>query len=160
MLGIVAQNGARLFIVHAHWLPPDSRQPLRDFLRHSAASGRLRFMQRFDHGVEGDFVFAVTRNYPQAPPPPELPDPQGLMPAQMLERFFRNETTHTNTTFGVLEQPSWDAVVKGPLTVTGWVLSPHGTRRLDPPEDGRKLRSHPFPPDVQPATAGLHKAPD
>jgi hypothetical protein len=130
MLSIVEQNGAKLFIVHAHWLPPDFQQPLRDFLRNSVAAGRLRFLQRFDHGVEGDFVFAVARNFPQAAPPPELPDPQGLMPRQMLERFFRNETTHTNTTFGVLEQPTWDAVAKGPLTVTGWVLSPHGTRHV------------------------------
>jgi hypothetical protein len=130
MLGIIEQNGARLFIVHAHWLPPEVQQPLRDFLRNSVAAGRLRFMQRFDHGVEGDFVFAVARNYPQAAPPPQLPDPQGLMPAQMLERFFRNETTHTNTTFGILEQPTWDAIAKGPLTVTGWTLSPHGTRHV------------------------------
>jgi hypothetical protein len=130
MLAIAEQNGARLFIVHAHWLPPEHQQPLRDFLRSSVVAGRLRFAQRFDHGVEGDFVFAVTRNLPDAAPPPELPDPQGLMPRQMLERFFRNETTHTNTTFGVLEQPTWDAVVKGPLTINGWVLSPHGTRHV------------------------------
>ena len=130
MLGIAERNDAKVFIVHAHWLPPEYQQPLRDFLRNSVAAGRLRFMHRFDHGVEGDFVFAVARNYPQAPPPPQLPDPQGLMPPQMLERFFRNETTHTNTTFGVLEQPTWDAVAKGPLTISGWVLSPHGTRHV------------------------------
>ena len=52
------------------------------------------------------------------------------MPRAMLERFFRGDSTHTNTTFGVLEQPGWDAVVKGPLTVTGWMLSPHGTRHV------------------------------
>jgi hypothetical protein len=123
----VEENGAKLFVTHAHWLSPEHQQPLRDFLRGAVDAGRLRFMQRFDHGVEGDFVFAVARNYPNAPSPPELPDPQGLMPRAMLERFFRNETTHTNVTFGVLEQPGWDAVVTGPLTVNGWVLSPHGT---------------------------------
>lgn len=130
MLGIAEENGAKLFIVHAHWLPPDTQQPLRDFLRGTVDTGRLRFLQRFDHGVEGDFLFAVTRNHPQAPPPADVPDPQGLMPRQMLDRFFRNETTHTNTTFGVLEQPTWDAVAQGPLTVTGWALSPHGTRHV------------------------------
>jgi hypothetical protein len=124
------ENSAKLFITHAHWLAPEHQRPLRDFLRGAVDSGRLRFMQRFDHGVEGDFVFAVTCNYPNAPSPPELPDPQGLMPRPMLERFFRNESTHTNAIFGVLEQPGWDAVVKGPLTVNGWVLSPHGTRHV------------------------------
>jgi hypothetical protein len=130
MLAIAEQNGAKLFITHAHWLPAGHQQPLRDFLRGASASGRLRFLQRFDHGVEGDFVFAVTRNYPNAPPPPDVPDPQGLMPAQMLDRFFRGETTHTNTTFGVLEQPGWDGTANGPLTATGWALSPHGTRHV------------------------------
>ncbi|MFL6246818.1 MAG: hypothetical protein ACJ74H_12380 [Thermoanaerobaculia bacterium] len=130
MLANAEQNGAKLFITHAHWLSPEHQQPLRDFLRAAVDSGRLRFMQRFDHGVEGDFVFAVTRNYPNAPAPPEQPDPQGLLPRAMLERFFRNETTHTNTTFGVLEQPGWDGVVKGPLIATGWALSPHATRHV------------------------------
>jgi hypothetical protein len=130
VLAIAETNGAKLYIVHAHWLPPEYQQPLRDFLRVNVDAGRLRFLQRFDHGVEGDFVFAITRNDPDSPPPPEIPDPQGLMPRQMLERFFRNETTHTNTTFGVLEQPAWDAVIKGPLNVNGWVLSPHGTRHV------------------------------
>jgi hypothetical protein len=130
VLALSERDGAKLFIAHAHWLPPGHQQPLRDFLRYAAASGRLRFVQRFDHGVEGDFVFAITRNYPNAPPPPDLPDPQGLMPTQMLERFFRGQTTHTNTTFGVLEQPIWDAPVKGALTASGWALSPHGTRHV------------------------------
>lgn len=152
MLSIVEQNGAKLFVTHAHWLSPEHQQPLRDFLRGAVDSGRLRFLQRFDHGVEGDFVFAVTRNYPNAPSPPELPDPQGLMPRVMLERFFRGESTHTNVTFGVLEQPTWDAVVKGHLTVTGWVLSPHGTRHVWVLfDDGRhRLETHRLPrPDVQ-----------
>jgi hypothetical protein len=128
-LSIVEHNGARLFIVHAHWLPAEHQQPLRDFLRNAVASGRLQFAQRFDHGVEGDFVFAITRNF-RGEAPAEVPDPAGLMPLQMLERFFRNETTHTNTTFGVLERPGWDGVAKGPLTLNGWVLSPHGARHV------------------------------
>ncbi|HEX6642514.1 MAG TPA: hypothetical protein VF215_15455 [Thermoanaerobaculia bacterium] len=129
VLSIVEQNGAKLFIVHAHWLPVEHQQPLRDFLRNAVATGRLHFAQRFDHGVEGDFVFSIARNF-RGEPPPELPDPAGLMPAQMLERFFRNETTHTNSTFGDVEQPGWDGVAKGSLTVSGWVLSPHGARHV------------------------------
>lgn len=130
MLANAEQNGAKLFITHAHWLPPEHQQPLRTFLRAAVDSGRLRFMRRFDHGVEGDFVFAITRNYLNAPAPPELPDPQGLMPRAMLDRFFRGESTHNDITFGVVEQPGWSAEVKGPLTATGWVLSPHGTRHV------------------------------
>ena len=130
MLAIAERDGAKLVVTHAHWLSAEHQQPLRDFLRGAVDAGRLRFLQRFDHGVEGDFVFAITRNFPSAPAPPEHPDPQGLMPRAMLERFFRGDSTHTNTTFGVLEQPGWDAVVKGPLTVTGWMLSPHGTRHV------------------------------
>jgi hypothetical protein len=130
VLAIVERNGAKLFIVHAHWLPAEHQQPLRDFLRNASASGRLMFVERFDHGVEGDFVFAIRRNFADAKPPLEMPDPAGLMPAQMLERFYRGQTTHTNTTFGVLEQPGWDANVNGALTVSGWVLSPHGTRHV------------------------------
>ncbi|HEV7765999.1 MAG TPA: hypothetical protein VGQ76_13425 [Thermoanaerobaculia bacterium] len=129
LLQIVEQNGAKLFIVHAHWVPAEHQQPLREFLRNSVASGRLQFVQRFDHGVDGDFVFAVASNF-RGEAPPEVPDPAGLMPQQMLERFYRGDSTHTNTTFGVLDQPTWDAVVKGPLTVSGWVLSPHGTRHV------------------------------
>jgi hypothetical protein len=89
----------------------------------------LQFLQRFDHGVEGDFVFGIRRNY-SGQAPPEVPDPAGLMPARMLDRFFRGESTHTNTTFGVLEQPQWEARAPGALTVRGWVLSPHGTRHV------------------------------
>lgn len=130
LLAIAEQNGAKLFITHAHWLSPAHQLPLRDFIRSAVDSGRLRFVRRFDHGVEGDFAFAITRNYPNAPAPPELPDPQGLMPRAMLDRFFRGESTHNDITFGVLEQPGWDALVKGPLSATGWVLSPHGTRHV------------------------------
>lgn len=121
-------NGARLLIVHAHWLKDPGQ--VRRALKEIADAKRIAFLRRLDHGVEGDFVFAITRNFPdwQRLRAPETPDGAGQLPDQVLAAFLNNEPTYNNTTFGRMETPEWTA--KGPLRVSGWTISPRGVRHV------------------------------
>jgi hypothetical protein len=121
-------NGARLLIVHAHWLKDPER--VRAALKQAVDAKRIAYLRRFDHGVEGDFVFAVTRNFPgwQRLRAAELPDGAGQLPDQQLAAFLSGQPTYSNTTFGRMETPEWFAT--GPLRVSGWTISPRGVRHV------------------------------
>lgn len=125
-LGIA--NGATILIVHAHWLEEHTRAAVLGTLRAALADGRLMFLRRFDHGVEGDFVFAVRRNLRDAARlrAPETPDGAGQLPAQMLASFLDGKPTYSNRTIGRLESPAYGSHVNGPLRVSGWAISPRG----------------------------------
>ena len=133
ILDVAEANGARVIVVHGHWLGEFGRdQPgVLNAIRVALDAGRLRFLRRFDHGIEGDFVFAVTKNFPDWARlrAPELPDGAGHMPSEQLARFLRGEPTWSSVPFGFLEQPRWTA--KGPLHVNGWAIAPAGIRRID-----------------------------
>ena len=117
-----------MLVVHAHWITES--QPVREVLKRAVETGRLAFLRRFDHGVEGDFVFAVTRNLPdwQRLRARDLPDGAGQLPDQILASFLAGSPTYTNTSFGRMESPEWR--VEGPLRVSGWAISPRGIRHV------------------------------
>jgi len=121
--------GAKLLVVHAPWLEDVD---VRDALRTAVASGRLQFLQRFDHDVEGDWVFAFTKTFPdwQRFRQPEIPDGAGNLPAQTLARFLDRLPTHNTSAFGRVETPAADSTVKGTLHVTGWAISPAFVREV------------------------------
>lgn len=120
--------GAKILIVHAHRVPPETREAIRKAL----AEGRLQYLQRFDHAIEGDFVFAIARNFPQwaSLRAPDVPNGAGHFPRQTLERFLNGQPTHSDSTFGVLDWPQWNATVDGPLNVSGWAIASTHVRNV------------------------------
>jgi len=50
---------------------------------------------------------------------------------QELQRALRGQSTYMSRTFGVVDKPHGDETIKGPLTVTGWALSPNGITSID-----------------------------
>jgi Bacterial Ig domain len=78
------------------------------------ASGRLRFVSRFDGRVKND-LYAVVRNEPDARQLDPLPwTPAGI--ALASETLHREDPALT----GSIDEPAEGAVVSGPLTVRGW----------------------------------------
>lgn len=130
--------GAKILIVHAHWIPIEARAAIREAL----AQGRLQFLQRFDHAIEGDFVFAIARNFPQwaSLRAPDVPNGAGHFPQHTLQRFLDSQPTHSETPFGVVDWPHWDSTVKGALTVSGWVVAPAHPRNIYVYIDDRRHR--------------------
>ncbi len=137
-LSLLEQNGCKLIIVHAHALG-DQSNAIRAWL----AGGRLEYLRSFDHEVGGDFVFGVTRNYRGAKDP-NVPDGAGHLPQQKLARMLAGEPTHSDAIQTVIESPGYGELVRGPLRIKGWTLSPFritrvtalldvGTKRVDVP---------------------------
>jgi hypothetical protein len=132
----VETAGTKIVIVHADDLG-HYEAAVKAFLRAQLASGRLTFLRRFDHEVNGDYVFAIGPSTLRAP---EVPDGAGFLPAQNLERWLSGQATYSDAITVVLESPHGD--VGGPLTVRGYAFSPHiirgvtvlveqGTRRYE-----------------------------
>jgi hypothetical protein len=130
-LRLAETNGCKLLVVHGHWLQDfaDSAR-VRATLERAVRERRIAFLRRFDHGVEGDFVFAITRNFPDwhRLAPPNVPDGAGQLPPQTLATFLAGQPTYNLGTFGKLE--SRPAVVEGALTIQGWAISPHGVKNV------------------------------
>ena len=128
-LAEVERAGGQIIIVHADDLG-EHEPAVKAWLVRQLASGRLKFLRRFDHDVNGDYVFAVARNMPdwQRHRAPEVPDGAAYLPEQNLNRWLRGEATYSNAISVVLEAPTGD--VEGSLTVRGFALSPHELRRV------------------------------
>jgi hypothetical protein len=129
---LAERNGCRILVIHRHWWYEDDPVKLVETIRAGLASGRLQFLGHHDHEMEGDFVFAVTRNFPdwQRLRAPDIPNGAGHLPAHTLQRFLAQEPVYAGSTFGQLEQPAHLGVVTGPLQVSGWTMSPHGIRQV------------------------------
>jgi len=121
------QHHCELIVVHADWLG-DQRKATMRWLNEEVASGRLAFVQRFDHWIEGDYVFALTHVSPdwQRFRDPQPLDAAGFTQDQEAQRFLRDEPTYNASTFWSLDQPRSDSTHHGPLRVAGWALSPNG----------------------------------
>jgi hypothetical protein len=130
-LDVVERTGGRLIIVHADWLV-DQVPSLFAFLRRHLATGRIGFVRRFDHGLNGDWVFAVTRNMPdwQTLRAPDERDGAGFLPAENLQRLLSHQPTYTASTFGVVESPRNVTDIDGTMHLSGWAMSPHGIARV------------------------------
>ncbi|HEV7921263.1 MAG TPA: hypothetical protein VGR02_10800 [Thermoanaerobaculia bacterium] len=130
-LGLVERTGGGLLVVHADWLV-DQVPSLFAFLKRNLANGRLGFVRRFDHGLNGDWVFAVTRNVPdwQTLRAPDERDGAGFLPDQNVQRLLAHQPTYTGSTFGIVESPRNVTEINGVMHLSGWAMSPHGISRV------------------------------
>ena len=124
---ILTKQRCALVIVHAHFLA-EKGPKYRDWLKRELQSGRLAFVRRFDHGDEGDWVFAIPAAFPgwQKLRAPEVPDAAGFTPTQNLQRMLGSQATYNNITFGVVDIAGGNA--DGRMEVMGWALSPFSVR--------------------------------
>ncbi|MDL2719225.1 MAG: hypothetical protein PT977_15895, partial [Acidobacteriota bacterium] len=140
-------------LVRDSWLSPETRGPHREWLARGLASGRLLFVRRFDGRMKND-LYAVVKNEPDA----KALDPLPWTPAGgplALQALYREDASLV----GSIDAPTEDAVVTGPLRVTGWARIPgedlHVALMLDgeerPPARGARVPR----PDVQAAVPSL-----
>jgi hypothetical protein len=140
-------------LVHDSWLSPETRGPHREWLARGLASGRLLFVRRFDGRMKND-LYAVVKNEPGAKaldPLPWTPAGGSLAP----HALYREDAT----LLGSIDAPAENAVVTGPLRVSGWARIPgedlHVTITLDG-EERSPTRAARIPrPDVQAAVPTL-----
>ena len=112
------QNGYRFVVVRPDWAGAEVIT-IYPWLQRHLASGRLAFVRRFDYGINGDWVFAITRVEKR----PAADDAD-------LRRLLRGEHVPSGATFGRLYRPSNMTEIEGPLEISGWALSPHGIREV------------------------------
>jgi hypothetical protein len=131
MLTLAEQWGVRVIVVHGPYLTAERHAKMADWLRRTLATHRLEFVGNFDHATAGDWVFAVTKNFPQwkTVAQPEVPDAGGFLPQHRLERFYAHQSLHSDEIIVNLDYPLQWMTIKGPLRVSGWTLSPHGIKR-------------------------------
>jgi hypothetical protein len=104
-------------VVHADRLGP-GKAAVQQWLTGGLRAGRLLFIDRFDSGLSGDFVFAIAKNDP-------LGDwrRSGAASSHDLEEWLRGKDVFGSTgPFGFLTTPPPGETVIGPLTVEGWAL--------------------------------------
>jgi len=125
------RHHCELVIVHPDWLG-DQKKATMQWLNDQVASGRLAFVRRFDHWIDGDYVFAVTHasNDWQRFRGPQTRDAAGFTPDEEAQRFLRSEPTYNTSTFLSIDSPKMDQDYHGPLRVAGWALSPNGVARV------------------------------
>lgn len=107
VLDRLQEIGVTTIVVHGDTLR-DETAAIRYFLLRAMDAGRLRFVARFDRGVEGDYVFAIGKG-----------DAKPFFGPQPLSRPI-----------GWLDEPQPDAEVRGPVRVMGWALAPAGIRHV------------------------------
>ena len=131
LIALLESNGGSLLVVHDDWLRTTAAAT-HAWLARELALGRIAFIRRLDHRVGGTYLFAITRNFPgwRSLKPPDRLDGAGFSPAVVLDRMLHDQPVYIARTFGVLERP-FDGNIAGPLTVSGWALSPHGIRGVD-----------------------------
>lgn len=108
ILDRLAQIGVTTLVVHGDWITGDDAAAVRDFLYRAYDAGKLRYVSRFDRGVEGDFVFILGKG-----------DTKPFFGPQPLTRPI-----------GWLDEPQSAAEVRGMVRVMGWALGPAPIRRV------------------------------
>jgi hypothetical protein len=123
---LLEANGCRFVLIHI-----DSFSPLPgvafDWIRRGLDEGRLAFVRRFDHEMNGDWLFALRRG-------------PRTTPIEELQRLLDGKPTRNSATFGRVDQPRYGATIEGTLDVTGWALSPDGIREVGIVIDSGRLR--------------------
>ncbi len=107
ILDQLAKIGVTTLVVHGDTLGEETAA-IRHFLNRSMEAGKLRFVARFDRGIEGDFVFVLGSD---AEKPSFGPQP-------------------ASRPIGWLDEPQADSEVRGSVRVKGWAVSPMGIRRV------------------------------
>jgi len=104
------------------------------WLKRGIAEGRVAFVRRFDGGINGDWLFALTRN--------EKEWQRFRVPSDdaQLARLFAGRTPYNGATFGQLYQPKPYDEIKGPMIVSGWALSPRGVREVNVLVDNGRVK--------------------
>jgi hypothetical protein len=123
---LLEANGCRFVLIHI-----DAFSPLPgiafDWIRRGLDDGRLAFVRRFDHEMNGDWLFALRRG-------------ARATPNEELQRLFEGKPTRNSATFGRIDRPRYGATVDGPLDVSGWALSPNGIREVGILIDSGRVR--------------------
>jgi hypothetical protein len=124
-------NGCRIVILHEDWLA-GAAPAMHAWVNRQLASGRLGFLRRFNHGIEGDWVFAVTKSMPDWTVFRETGrDAAGRTPDEELAAMLADRPTYSNGTIGHLDTPQYSEALHVPFRVAGWALSPYGVRSVD-----------------------------
>jgi hypothetical protein len=125
---------ASYILVHDAWLFPESRAVHRDWLARGMASGRLRFIKRFDGRMRNE-LYAVVRTEPAASALEKLPwnPAAGPLPTRDL---YRDDETLT----GSIDAPTENATVEGPLRILGWARIPGADLHVTVTIDGEERR--------------------
>jgi hypothetical protein len=125
---LIGDAGCQLVIVHEDWLH-ELGVRTHQWIAAALQRGELTFVGRFDHGVGGDWVFAVNANHPIVPPQSTLST--GAEPEKALAGFLAGEATYNSTAFGYLESPQFYEEMKKPALIRGWALSSQGIGEVD-----------------------------
>ena len=128
---LLEENGAKTVVLHGDSMGARTKY-VTQWIEEELRSGRFAFLRRFDHDVAGDWVFAVTQNFP------DWKTHQG--DREPLARFLAGEPTYNTNTFGWMESPRPHEVHTRQLRVAGWALSPHGIRSATVLIDSGRLR--------------------
>jgi hypothetical protein len=114
----------------------------RDWLRRELASGRIVLLRRFDHGVFGDWLFAIGngRRHAASWAAAEEPDAAAHVPSENLELFLSGRPTYNNVAFGLLDEPSVVPMVQAPYRFYGFAFSPWGVDHVDLLFDNGQVR--------------------
>lgn len=105
----IERAGCRYLVVHEDWLG-ESATATHAWLGAALAANRLHFIQRFDDGVGGDWLFGV--------------GPGPIAPDANLARVLEGLPTPNAKTFGLLESSD-------PKSISGFALSPDSVARVD-----------------------------
>jgi hypothetical protein len=120
---ILENNRVRYLIIHGDSI--QKRDVLRSWLYWAITSGKLAFVRRFDHGVEGDYLLAVTKDFDGWKRFARAED------QDKLGRYLHHLPTYNESVFGALEKPAMMSTVFKTLEVSGWALSPKGIRAVE-----------------------------
>ncbi|HJT18331.1 MAG TPA: hypothetical protein VJ853_13115 [Thermoanaerobaculia bacterium] len=126
-------NGAHYILVRPDWCG-FGWLDVAKWLQRGIAGQRVAFVRRFDGGINGDWLFALTRN--------EKNWQRYRVPGDdaQLARLFAGKTPYNGATFGQLYQPKSGAQIQGALIVSGWALSPRGVREVNVLLDNGRTR--------------------
>lgn len=123
-------GGCSLLLVHEGVLR-ERDADVRDWVNRGLQQGRLTFVRRFAEGGGADYVFALTRNEPQAARwrEAERPDPSGRTPSQNLEAFLGNGWAWVGGVMMRVDERPPDRA-RGKLVISGWLLSDKPVREV------------------------------
>ena len=142
-LALIEQTGCQYLVVHVDLMQPKRDAVLR-WLRRNLDRGAVAFVRRFDNGIGGDYVFALTRNnrrWPELRGPQTL-DAAGNTPDENLARLLQGKETYSAAPIYWIDNPKvhidlsalmyrYSDPIHRQLTVSGWALAPTGIRSVD-----------------------------
>lgn len=131
LMPILQKNGCRFLIIHEEWMA-NSAAPTHAWLKRELARGTLGFLRRFDHGIAGDWLFAVTKSVPDWPAMRETErDFAGRTPQEELAAMLDGKATGSEGTIAHVDAPVYFGEVHMPMTIAGWAMSPSGIKAVD-----------------------------